>query len=88
MPQTIDLGKRYRDRITGFTGIATARHEYLNGCVRISLMPTVLADGKPIDGQSFDSQDMVLVDDGVAVVARPTGGPGDVPAPRAVPSVR
>ncbi len=82
MRQTIELGKKYRDRITGFCGIATARHEYLNGCVRISLTAVELQDGKPVDGQSFDSEDMVYVDDGVATKANPTGGPGAMPAPR------
>lgn len=88
MPQQIDLGKKYKDRVTGFTGIAMARHDYLNGCARITLQSTELREGKPVDGHTFDIEDLVYVDDGVAVKARPTGGPGDVPAPRATPSMR
>lgn len=34
---TVKLGKKYRDAITGFEGIATSRHEYMYGCVRITL---------------------------------------------------
>ena len=33
----VELGERYVDPITGFEGVATARHEYLYGCVRVTL---------------------------------------------------
>jgi hypothetical protein len=32
-----ELGAKYRDKVTGFEGIAVARYEYLWGCTRISL---------------------------------------------------
>lgn len=32
-----ELGARYRDSITGFTGVATARTEYLAGHVMVQL---------------------------------------------------
>jgi hypothetical protein len=35
--RSVKLGKKYRDSITGFEGIATARTEYLMGCCRILL---------------------------------------------------
>lgn len=35
--KAIKLGKRYRDSVSGWEGVATARYEYLNGCVRIEL---------------------------------------------------
>lgn len=41
------LGKRYRDKITGFEGIATGRFEYLHGCVRWNL--TGVLNGEPKD---------------------------------------
>ncbi len=31
------LGKTYTDSISGFTGVATVRSEYLFGCVRVQL---------------------------------------------------
>jgi hypothetical protein len=34
------LGKVYRDRITGFTGVATAVSEYLTGYKTVELTPT------------------------------------------------
>lgn len=82
---TIILGKKYRDVVTGFAGIAVSRHEYLNGCVRISLQPSELQDGKPIDSVSFDLEQLVLEGDGVTLPKRDTGGPGDIPAPRMEP---
>ena len=45
----IKLGSKVRDSITGLEGIATARTEYLYGCVRITITPTELKDGKPVD---------------------------------------
>ena len=84
----IALGHKYRDRMSGFEGIATGRHEYLNGCMRVTLSSTELREGKPVEGQSFDSEDLVFVDNGVASKAKPTGGPGDVPKPRLEPKGR
>jgi len=45
----IDPGSRVRDTVTGFEGIATGRTVWMNGCVRISIEPTELKDGKPMD---------------------------------------
>jgi hypothetical protein len=72
----VKLGERVMDRITKFEGIATARSEYLYGCVRILVEPTELKDGKPVEGQWFDEQ---RVDNESDVK---TGGPGPTPTPR------
>lgn len=83
--QTINLGAMYRDRVTGFTGIAMSRTEYLNGCQRVCLQSRELKDGKPMDGQIFDTEDLELIDSGVTQSGNQTSGPGDVPPPRMVP---
>lgn len=75
----IKLGAKVTDSITGFTGIATARTEYLYGCVRVSVEPTELHEGKPVEAQYFDEQR--LEDEPTAK----TGGPGDFPPSRDVP---
>jgi hypothetical protein len=75
----VKLGDRVTDTLTGFSGIATSRTEYLYGCVRIVVEPTELREGKPIDGQIFDEQRL-----DVASTAK-TGGPGEVPRARLVP---
>lgn len=56
MMKKIKLGEKYRDRISGFEGVATGRFEYLNGCVRYCL------EGPHKDGERrelvVDEQDM------------------------------
>lgn len=58
----VKLGDRVRDAITGFEGIATAKHEYLNGCVRYSVEAPD-KDGKP-DEYAFDDQQLTVIEDG------------------------
>lgn len=55
----VKLGDRVKDSITGFAGIAIARCEYLNGCVRVSIQPVKLKDGKPIDELWVDESQLV-----------------------------
>ena len=33
----VKLGNRYRDTVSGFEGIATAKYEFLNKCIRVEL---------------------------------------------------
>jgi hypothetical protein len=47
--------------LTGFSGIATARSEWLYGCARICIEPEELHDGKPIERQWFDEQRVEVV---------------------------
>ena len=42
----IRLGDRVKDTVTGFKGIATSRHEYLNGCVRWGVTEERIDKGK------------------------------------------
>lgn len=43
----ITLGSKVHDGITGFSGIATGRAEYLHGCPSVLIEATKLVDGKP-----------------------------------------
>ena len=82
-PEGLTLGKRYRDVHTGMEGVATAKHIYLYGCVRISL--EFLKDGRP-ETEVFDEQRLVPVD--VEEVVQPqatSGGPRNDPGRPAVP---
>lgn len=70
----IKLGEGYKDRITGFEGVAISKTEYLNGCVSILLQPQGLdKEGKPTESEYFDIQR--LIDDSKVDV----GGPGPTP---------
>lgn len=73
----VTLGKEVKDKVTGFKGIAVARCEYLNGCVRIEVQPLELKDGIPqeciwIDETQLESKEKESKD-------KDSGGPGDVP---------
>lgn len=57
----IALGQKARDRITGFTGIVIARTEWLHGCTRITIQPSALHEGKPIDTQTVDEAQCEVV---------------------------
>lgn len=76
--KNVPLGTKLRDRVTGFVGIATAKIEFLNGCVQFSLKPSNLdKDGKVYEAQQFDCQQLEYVDEGIAPKAepkKPTGG--------------
>ena len=51
----VTLGKEYRDSISGFQGVATARTTYLHGCVRVLITPTKLkSDGDFLPDCWFD----------------------------------
>lgn len=70
----LQLGKKYRDKISGWEGILTARYEYMNGCVRVEISGAD-KDGQP-KGFVFDEQQIELVPDGgVKTKPRRTGGP-------------
>jgi hypothetical protein len=61
-----ELGKRGKDKITGFEGVLTARCEFLTGCSRYCIQPTELKDGKPIDSIYFDEAQIEIIGDGVS----------------------
>lgn len=86
----VRCGDLVRDSVSGFEGIAIARYEYLNGCVRIAIQPRALHDGKPIEQCVFDIDQVEIVK---AAAMRPaeklvaTGGPQPNPV-RSTPPPR
>lgn len=74
-----ELGKVYRDAVSGFQGVATGRFEYLNGCVRYCLTRQGTAEDDKIKEVVVDEQQMIDVDDVPEVKAEPKrkGGPRD-----------
>jgi hypothetical protein len=58
----IRLGCEVKDTVTGFQGIATAKIEYLYGCIWFEVESQQLQDGKPIEGIFFDEKRLVEVD--------------------------
>ena len=58
----ITLGKKVKDGITGVTGIATARTEYLHGTPRVCVEPRVELNGKPVDLAWLDESRLMEVE--------------------------
>lgn len=52
----IELGFTYKDRITGFIGVAVGVVEYISGCNQALLAPTCGTDGALRESQWFDWQ--------------------------------
>lgn len=79
----IKLGQKVRDKVTGFTGIAVSRVEFLNGCVQFCVKPKKQAkDSKMPAGEYIDVGQLKVVGEGVSVKKKETGGvmadmPGD-----------
>ncbi|HEX7111391.1 MAG TPA: hypothetical protein VF216_03030 [Mizugakiibacter sp.] len=70
----VELGNEVKDVVTGFEGIATAKVEYLNGCVQFCVTPQVGADNKMPDGVYIDHQRLAYIGQGCARKRSDTGG--------------
>ena len=64
MPDEPKLGDRVRDWVTGYVGVASARVEYLNGCVQFCVEPEYGTQGFSGYENSpyIDIQRLVVVD--------------------------
>ena len=71
----VDMGKKVKDKVTGLTGIITARSENLYGCNRYLIQPPAGKDSKVPDAWWVDEDQMTVVGDGVTVKRKDTGGP-------------
>ena len=84
-PAGINLGDLVKDTITGFTGIATSRTEYLFGCVHIGVTSTGLdKDGVPVGALSLDEQRVVVIEKRDIVVSPDSTAKSGGPAPASV----
>jgi hypothetical protein len=77
---SVGLGLLVRDRISGFTGIATSFTVWLTGCTRYTVCPQKLgSDGKVIASECFDLDQLEVVGNGLGLSAVVNGGPLDTP---------
>ncbi len=70
-----NLGSEVKDEITGFVGIVTGRHQWLNNCNTYTVQPTKLKDGAPQPTVNFDQPQLMLVVKDVVKPDQRTGGP-------------
>ena len=76
----IQLGQKVRDTITGYTGVAVARTEWMYGCVRITVQSQELKDGLPTEGYAVDEPQLELVEDKKPQTGVTTTAHGDRPS--------
>lgn len=83
----IKLGEIYTDEVSGFTGTATARFEFANGCVRYQVTAKLSEDqikeGKKPTEAVFDEEQLVEAGGKRPKPTARHGGDRDVRAPRA-----
>ena len=76
MNETVVLGQRYRDPVSGWEGIAVCFHSYMFGCRRVTVAGKD-SDGKP-DEYTFDEPQLENSQEGPPLTVTPlakTGGP-------------
>lgn len=79
----IELGLTYKDKITGFAGVATGFVRYISGCNQALIQPRCSDDGSMRESQWFDQQRLALQADMPRVVLDNGATPGcDRAAPR------
>lgn len=71
----IKLGKKVKDKVTGYEGVATAKVEYLNGCIQYCVIPQVGSDGKMPEAEYIDVHQLEVVGEGTSIKPSRTGGP-------------
>lgn len=69
----VTLGQKVKCTVTGFTGIATSRVEYMNGCVQYGITAKVGKDNK-IEVVYIDAGQIEIMAKGVSIKKKNTGG--------------
>ena len=57
----INLGDEVKDKVSGFKGIAVAKHIYMQGCSRITVQPSINKDKTLPADQTFDEPLLLAV---------------------------
>ena len=57
----IKLGDEVKDTVSGFQGIAIARHSYLQGCDRVGVQPSINSDGGLPRIETFDEPSLIII---------------------------
>lgn len=79
----VELGRTYTDKITGFTGVAIGRVEYLTGCNQALLQPSSDDPRKRPDSEWFDDQRLDHVEGPVVTLDNGKNPGCDKAAPKA-----
>lgn len=78
-PKAVKMGSKVRDRISGFSGIATAIAVNMYGTQHVAIEPDKCHEGKPVKASWFHSTRIELVEEKVPPVSKSSsarsGGP-------------
>ena len=58
---SLALGDKAKDDITGYQGVIVAITEWLNGCRRTTIQTSEMVEGKPVESQTFDAEQVSRV---------------------------
>ncbi len=76
MNEDIELGDKVKDRVSGMVGIATARVEFLNGCVQYQVQPPMAkGESKMPEEIGVDEEVLKVVSKGEFGEQERSGGP-------------
>ena len=68
MEERVELGDLAKDPISGFEGVVVAHSVWAHNVDSMGLRARELKEGKTVDEQWFDANDLVLIEKGVAKV--------------------
>ena len=69
------LREEVMDTITGYSGVVIGVTFWLNGCVRVGVQTKEMKDGKPIDPEWFDDQQLESIAKPEKPAEKKRGGP-------------
>ena len=77
------VGKQVIDIVSGFTGVAVSKIEYMNGCIQFNIQPKCKDDNTMVKAEWFDAEQVKLVSNKriVKKKKKPTGGPPPATGP-------
>jgi len=77
----IELGKKYRDKVTDFEGVAIGQTNWLTGCATAGLQGKINKEGKKPEAEWFDVNRLEPVESKAVDIDTGTdkGGPHDTP---------
>lgn len=83
---SVKLGMEVKDIVTGYTGIAVAAVEYLQGCRRVTIQAKVKEDGTIPEDGTFDEPQLEIIGRGILPAPKKqeddNGGPHFGSAPK------
>lgn len=72
-----NLGKKAKDKVTGFEGVIIGKINYLYGCAQYGIVPPV-HENKVGDCQWFDEGRVQIIGDGIAAAEVQGSKPGGI----------